>query len=191
MTEFQIRDQSWVRPWMEIVLGGVCDDADELSKYLGVTAAESDRAQGMLQVAVPELIAGNPSKREAAILFLTVARGVAQKALLEAAEVEAVVLAAGVAQGLITKSAGQCLGIQLGKHADSALARIREGGAEGGRKGARTRRLTAIRVEDVVAEARKLGWPKTTAGLNKRLSGKFGCDPAHIGRILRKAISDM
>jgi len=70
-------------------------------------------------------------------------------------------------------------------------ARSKERASVGGIKGAKTRRETAIRLEDVVAAAEKMGWPASTSGVNKRLSSKFGCTPDHIGRMLRNAKSDM
>lgn len=71
------------------------------------------------------------------------------------------------------------------------LARVKDGAAEGGRKGARTRQADAISKVEVIEEAKKLGWPGSTDGVNKRLSSKFGCHTNHIGRILKDAISNM
>jgi hypothetical protein len=69
--------------------------------------------------------------------------------------------------------------------------RTKERASVGGIKGARTRKETAIQTGNVVAAAERLGWPASTDGVNKRLSSKFNCSPDHIGRILRKAKSDM
>ena len=70
-------------------------------------------------------------------------------------------------------------------------ARRKERASVGGIKGAKTRKDKAIRHEVVVEAAKKLGWPASTSGVNKRLARKFECSADHIGRILRKAKSDM
>lgn len=67
-----------------------------------------------------------------------------------------------------------------------AKERIRDGGSNGGRKGAALRRRQAkANPEKVEKEARKLGWPAIRRNIYKPLSRHFKCSAEHIGQILR------
>lgn len=59
-------------------------------------------------------------------------------------------------------------------------------GKAGGTKSGEVRRKTAIDEAEVEKEARGLGWPQKTRGINKKLALKFGCTPEWIGRILKR-----
>ena len=191
MAAFEIEGNPTALWLLRMTLDGVLEDVTELSNYLQASADEfhSVRQRGDKFVGGAEAL----SHREQAILVLDLARRLAERCLAEidSGEDAAVAVAALTAQGLMTMAAGKCLGLQLGRRADAALARIKSGAAEGGRKGAMTRRSASIDADSAIAAAKKLGWPAQTSGVNKRLSIKFDCTADHIGRILRKALSGM
>lgn len=193
MAEFRISASAseGVSLLLKNTLESVCEDVAELAKYLNVTADEFQ----MIEARTEDFASGRikpSSAREGAIVFMSLAQRVAEKCLSEIAgdEIEACTVGALLAQQMLTKAAGNCFGIQLGKRADLKLSRIRDGASIGGLKGAQTRRQSAIQPDAVIEAARKLGWPADTSGINKRLSIKFDCSPEHVGRILRKAKSD-
>lgn len=69
------------------------------------------------------------------------------------------------------------------------MVRVKDGGAEGGRKGAIRRRKDGISPDAVRNAAVAFGWPTGRADITKRLARKFDCTPDHISKILRKPIS--
>lgn len=169
---------------------GLLEDIIELERHMGVTVSEREWAKSRGESQVQDL--SGLSDREAAIAVLAAAAALGHRSL-EIVDSEPLihsVICTLVGQKLLTKAVGSRLGLQLSRRADVKLDRIQRGAAEGGRKGAATRRQKSISPADVTRRAQAFGWPDKVPGLNKTLSRVFECSPDHIGRILRKATSD-
>jgi|CXWL01.1.fsa_nt_gi hypothetical protein len=193
MAEIQHLDDGFARLYLRNTLEGVLEDVTELLSHLKVTADELIRVREGSDEYINLRL--KPTKREWTTLLLDQAKGVAEYCLAEIDSqgedaVAAIAIFTSVAQFMVTRAAGQCLGVELARGADAALMQ-RAAGSEGGRKGAQTRQAKAIKPESVVAAAKELGWPDKKSGINKLLSKQFPCDPDHIGRILRNSNSGL